>query len=300
MLAGCVRVVLRNDTGMSFGDRTVSAAGCDTVAHMNQPAAPSGQVTTEVNQAVAVLTLHSPPMNSLTQPLMLQLGERLAECQSRPDIRAVVVQGAGTRAFSAGSDIGELEELISSGPEALAAKFALDRAVFGALSNLHKPTVAAIEGAAIGGGLELAVCCDFIVAAQNAKLLLPEIRLGVFPGSGGTVRVTRRIGAARAKRMMLLGEPVDPATAVQWGLVDEISEGPVIDLAMRMAQRLAAGPARAIQGCKASIRAGIVQDEESALDLANRWAVELGFGSDAAEGMRAFREKRQPTFRETD
>jgi enoyl-CoA hydratase/carnithine racemase len=169
--------------------------------------------------------------------------------------------------------------------------------VFGALAHCPKPTVAAIEGAAIGGGLELAVCCDFVVAARTAKLGLPEIRLGVFPGSGGTVRVTQRIGPARARRMMLLGDAIDAQTALSWGLVDEVCEaGEALATAMTLAARLAAGPALAQEGCKLAIAGASHADEDAALDIAQGWSVRLGFSPDLAEGLRAFDEKRAPAF----
>ncbi|RYY94763.1 MAG: enoyl-CoA hydratase/isomerase family protein, partial [Comamonadaceae bacterium] len=166
-----------------------------------------------------------------------------------------------------------------------------------ALAHFPKPTVAAIEGAAVGGGLELAVCCDLLVAARTAKLALPEIRLGVFPGSGGTVRVTRRVGAARARRMMLLGDAIDAATAHAWGLVDELcDEGTAALEAGKLAARLAAGPALAQQGCKAALDAAMDMDEAGALAVATEWAVRLGFSGDLAEGLRAFDAKRKPAF----
>jgi enoyl-CoA hydratase/carnithine racemase len=187
--------------------------------------------------------------------------------------------------------------LIQQGHAALSAKFAQDEAVFSALARFPKPTVAAIEGAAVGGGLELAVCCDFVVASMTAKLALPEIRLGVFPASGGTVRVTHRIGPARARRMMLLGDSIDAATAHAWGLVDELcGEGAAAVEAGRLAARLAAGPALAQQGCKAALDAALDLDEAGALAVSNEWAVALGFSGDLAEGLRAFDEKRKPVF----
>ncbi|MDB5859391.1 MAG: Enoyl-CoA hydratase [Ramlibacter sp.] len=256
-----------------------------------------GQVTLEKADGIARLTLDAPPMNALGRVMVDQLDRLLADCARDDAVRALVVHGAGSRAFSAGSDLVELRELVGKGEAALAAKFEQDKRVFAALAHFPKPTLAAIEGAAIGGGLELAACCDFIVGARGAKLGLPEIRLGVFPGSGGTVRVTRRIGAARARRMMLLGDSIDAATALDWGLVDEVcDDGAALAAAMQLATRLAAGPALAQQGCKEAIDAALAGDEEAALALANRWAVQLGFSQDLAEGLRAFEAKRRPVF----
>jgi enoyl-CoA hydratase/carnithine racemase len=169
--------------------------------------------------------------------------------------------------------------------------------VFGQVAHFPKPTIAAIEGAAIGGGLELAAACDFVVASRRSRLALPEINLGAFPGSGGTVRITQRIGPGRARRMMLLGDFVDATTAQAWGLVDELcDEGDAFAVGMRLAQRLEAGPALAYEGCKAAIDAALEGDEAAALNLAARWAVRLGMSEDVAEGLLALGERRKPKF----
>ena len=122
------------------------------------------------------------------------------------------------------------------------------------VDDFPKPTIAAVAGLAFGGGLELAVCCDLLVVEENARLALPEIKLGVFPGSGGTVRVTRRIGEGRAKEMMFFGEPIDAQTALAWGLVNRVvPPGEALLTACRMAAELAQRPNRALQICKRAI-----------------------------------------------
>jgi enoyl-CoA hydratase len=257
-----------------------------------------GQVTLEISGAVGILTLDAPTMNAMDRAMVAQLEDLLGQCERDDGVGAVLVRGAGGRAFSAGSDVAELQGLIARGPQALKEKFEQDRRVFGALAHLPKPTIAAIEGAAIGGGLELAVCCDYIVTGRSAKLALPEIKLGVFPGSGGTVRVTRRIGPARATRIMLSGETVATETALSWGLIDElVDDNAVIASALAKAERMASGPALAMQACKEAIAAAANGSEQDALDVADRWAVELGFTEDALEGMKAFAEKRRPVFK---
>ena len=256
-----------------------------------------GQVNLVKAQGIACIELASPPMNTLTRPLVTRLGEVLAECRGDREVRVVLVHGAGTRAFSAGSDLNELRQLVATGEAALARKFEQDMDVFGQLAHFPKPTIAAIEGAAIGGGLELAAGCDFIIASRSSRLSLPEVHLGAFPGSGGPVRVTQRIGPARARRMMLLGDAVDAATAQAWGLVDDLcDEGTALATARQLAQRLASGPTQAYEGCKAAIDAAVEGGEAAALDLAARWAVRLGFSEDVAEGLRAVEERRAPRF----
>ncbi len=256
-----------------------------------------GQVNLETSGGIACIELASPPMNTLTRPLVTRLGELLADCRADPGVRVLLLRGAGLRAFSAGSDLNELRELVATGEAALARKFEQDMDVFGQVAHFPKPTIAAIEGAAIGGGLELAAGCDFIIASRSSRLSLPEVHLGAFPGSGGTVRITQRIGAARARRMMLLGDAVDAETAQAWGLVDEVcDEGKALASALQLGQRLAAGPAQAYEGCKAAIEAAVASDEAAALELAARWAVRLGLGEDVAEGLRAVQERRAPRF----
>lgn len=256
-----------------------------------------GHINLHIEAGVARLVLDAPPMNAMDRTMIEQLEAHLQTCHRDDAVRVLLLHGNGSRAFSAGSDLGELRGLIAAGHDALRGKFEQYQRVFDALAHFPKPTLAAIEGAAMGGGLELAVCCDVIVAARGARLALPEIRLGVFPGSGGTVRVTQRIGAARAKRMMLLGDPLDVETALQWGLVDDVcDDGAAVATAQALAQRLAEGPRQAQQACKACIEAAVHEDEATALALSNRYAVELGFSADLAEGLAAFDAKRQPVF----
>ena len=136
-----------------------------------------------------------------------------------PAVRVLVLTGSGTRAFCAGSDVKEFPQVADA---AVAKKLARENEAYGRIAEFPKPTVAALNGLAFGGGLELAACCDIIIAEAGGSIALPEINLGVFPGSGGTVRVTRRIGEGRAKEMMFLGEPVAVETALAWGLVNRV------------------------------------------------------------------------------
>lgn len=251
-----------------------------------------------LEQGVAVITLQAPPMNVLGEALVLNLEQRLAQCRSDSTVRALVIQGAGSRAFSTGSDLDEIQARITQGKSAVADKFERDERVFGALAKLGKPTICALEGLTLGGGLELASCCDFIVAGRGSRLGLPEIKLGAFPGSGGTLRITQRVGLARARHLMLLGDAIDAATALAWGLVDEVvDDGQAKETALKLALRLAAGPQEAISGCKLSLQAAVDASPELALSVARHLAVELAFSADLREGLQAFREKRAAVFR---
>jgi enoyl-CoA hydratase/carnithine racemase len=169
--------------------------------------------------------------------------------------------------------------------------------VFARLAALPMPTIAAIDGVAFGGGLELALCCDFRVASRTARFALPEVRIGIVPGWGGAARLSALVGASRAKQMALSGTPVDAATALQWGLVNEVVEGDaVLGRATALAVELAAGPRTAVQVSKQLVDAAAAGASPAILD-----ALAAGFVAgtdDLREGVAAFREKRQPRFRD--
>ena len=218
-----------------------------------------------VEDGVAVVTLNNPPLNVVTLELTRQLEATLDRLAADPAARVLVLTGAGERAFCAGSDIKEFPELAASG-EVVDRKMRKENQTYSKLDDFPKPTIAAVAGLAFGGGLELAVCCDLLVVEENARLALPEIKLGVFPGSGGTVRVTRRIGEGRAKEMMFFGEPIDAHTALAWGLVNRVvPPGEALLTACRMAATLAERPNRALQICKRAIDLSFDTSEDEAI-----------------------------------
>jgi enoyl-CoA hydratase len=252
-------------------------------------------VRVEVRGGIAVITLDNPPLNVVFRGLTEMLGRVLDALEGDDAVRAVVVTGAG-RAFCAGSDIAEFQPLMQPG-RIVPEKLALQHAVFARLDDFPKPTIAAVNGLAYGGGLEIAVCCDLIVADETAKFALPEIKLGVFPGSGGPVRVTRRVGEGRAKEMMFLGEPIDAATAQAWGLVNRVvAQGAVLEAALAMAATLALRPPLALALCKRAIDLSFDRTEDDALRMALPLS-EIAFTSaESKEGVRAFLAKETPRF----
>lgn len=254
-------------------------------------------VPTTVSDGVAVLTLDRPPLNLVTLELTRQLARRLAALAEDPAVRVLVVTGAGERAFCAGSDIGEFTGLMRPGAF-VEEKMVHENAAWTALDDFPRPTIAAINGVAYGGGLELAVCCDLIVASADARLALPEIKLAVFPGSGGTVRVPRRIGEGRAKEMMFLGEPIDAQTALAWGLVNRVAPaGQALPAALALAARLAEGPGRALTICKRAIDLAADTSRDDAIRRAQFLTDEVIQTADAREGVRAFFARETPRFR---
>jgi enoyl-CoA hydratase/carnithine racemase len=258
---------------------------------MNQP-----PIRCQVHDGIATVTLDNPPLNVVTLELTRMLKETLAELAGDPAVRVLVLTGAGERAFCAGSDIGEFAAMMEAG-QVVPKKLANENVTYGMVDDFPKPTIAAVSGLAFGGGLELAVCCDLIVVEEHTRLALPEVKLGVFPGSGGTVRVTRRIGEGRAKEMMYFGEPIDAATALAWGLVNRIApRGKSLQVAHEMAAVLAERPNRALQLCKAAIDLSFDTTEDQAISRSLALSDQAFSSADCREGVRAFFAKEKPRF----
>lgn len=247
----------------------------------------TGQVTT--------IRLQNPPLNLVTVELTKRLDRALSLIEGDPSVRVVVLTGTGDRAFCAGSDVKEFESLHGRVGE---GKLLLEKAVYRRLANLPMPSIAAIQADALGGGLELALCCDLRVADEGARLGLPEVRLGVMPGSGGTQRLPRIVGIAKAKEMILTGEIITSAEAADIGLVNRVAaSGEAMQAATEMAREIASrGPVAVREAKKAIDLAGEVPLDEGLareLDASER----IFASSDMLEGARAFFEKRDPHFK---
>ncbi len=247
----------------------------------------------ESEGAVAVLTIDRPKaLNALNTKTLQELEAALKSIG--PDVRVLIVTGGGEKAFVAGADIAEMASL----PEAQAQEFgALGHRVLAMLEALPIPTIAAVNGFALGGGCELALACDFIYASEKAKLGLPEVSLGVIPGFGGTQRLTRLVGRARAKELIFTGEPVDAAKAKDLGLVLEVlpADGLLSHCKLVAGKIIKKGPL-AIAQAKRVIQEGADLPLPAANEL-ERKAFGALFGSeDQREGMKAFMEKRSANF----
>ena len=244
---------------------------------------------------VAHLELVNPPLNLVTRELTEQLREALARLATTDDVRAVVVSGSGERAFCAGSHIGEFEGLRGRVAE---GKLLLEKLVYRELARLPMPTIAAIEGDALGGGLELALCCDLRIASARARFGMPEVRLAVLPGSGGTQRLPRVVGPARAKELILTGRIIAADEAERIGLVNEVvPAGEARSRADAIAEDIAARGPLAVREAKRLIDAALDVDLDAGL-AAELDASERIFASeDMLEGARAFFEKRDPHYK---
>jgi enoyl-CoA hydratase len=252
-------------------------------------------LTFERLDGVALLTLDRPErLNAIGSDTHALLRSALDEIGSDPALRAVVVTGSGS-VFSAGADIAEMRTLTDADSyEAFLHGF---HGCYSRLSALAKPSIAAVNGIALGGGFELVLACDLRVAARTAKLGLPEIKLGTLPGAGGTQRLTRLVPMNIAKELILAGRTLDADRAYALGLVNLVTDpAELMPTALQLAREIAAGPPRAMAAGKRLLDQGI----ELGLDAALKLEIDTGralFGqAEASEGMAAFAEKRPPRF----
>ena len=256
----------------------------------------SGLVALELGR-IAHLELVNPPLNLVTRELIDELRGALATLAAAPadEVRVVVLSGRAGRAFCAGSHVGEFEA--QRGP-AGRARLQLEQLAWQELAALPMPTIAAIEGDALGGGLELALCCDLRVVSARARLGLPEVRLAVIPGSGGTQRLPRVVGIARAKELILTGRVVTAEEAERIGLVHRVvPTGEARTAAEEMAGEIAARGPLAVREAKALI--DVAQDMTLEVGLAAELdaSVRVFASDDMLEGAHAFFEKRDPRYR---
>jgi enoyl-CoA hydratase/carnithine racemase len=252
----------------------------------------SESVRLEEEDGVGTIRLDRPPANAIDPELSSGLLAAALEAGERDDVRAVVVWG-GERIFAAGADVKVMAELDPDGVRPVVS--ALSDALV-ELEKLPKVTISAINGYALGGGCELALATDFRFAAEDAHLGQPEIHLGVIPGAGGTQRLPRLVGSARARELVYSGRRVDAGEALRIGLVDRVlPPGDVYAEAVRVARGYAEGPVQALAAAKASLNAAEA-DPGSGLEIERDAFCALFGSSDQREGMRAFLEKREPRF----
>lgn len=250
----------------------------------------------ELRDRIAVLTLDRPErLNSVGSRTVALLTRALDDLRDNDDVRALVVTGSG-RAFSAGADLGEIESFTT--PWQFRAFVERLTDAFALLEEFPKPSVAAVHGFAFGGGLELALACDLRVAEHGTRLGLPEMKLGVLPGAGGTQRLPRLIPPGIAKQMILTGEPIDAERAHALGLVNELAEpGAGLAAAETLARTLAAGAPLALAAGKRLVDHGLGMHLEAAISYERETVAVLFATEDRAEGLKAFRERRPGAFR---
>ncbi|MBB5869774.1 enoyl-CoA hydratase/carnithine racemase [Allocatelliglobosispora scoriae] len=246
-----------------------------------------------VDGGIGTIRLERPPMNALNIEIQEGLRAAAAEICADDSVRAVVVFG-GEKVFAAGADI---KEMAGMSYVDMARRAGALSSAFDAIARIPKPVVAAITGYALGGGCELALACDWRVVADDAKLGQPEIKLGVIPGAGGTQRLARLVGPARAKDIILTGRMVDAAEALRIGLADRVvPAADVYATAVELVAGFVDGPAHAIALAKQAIDGGLDRDLAGGLAWESQLFAALFATDDRAEGMAAFVEKRPAKF----
>ncbi|MEU1658421.1 enoyl-CoA hydratase-related protein [Streptomyces griseofuscus] len=245
-------------------------------------------VTLDVAEGVGTLRLDRPPMNALDVATQDRLRELAEEATRRDDVRAVVIYG-GERVFAAGADIKEMQNMDHT---AMVLRSRGLQDAFTAVARIPKPVVAAITGYALGGGCELALCADYRIAADNAKLGQPEILLGLIPGAGGTQRLPRLVGPSKAKDLIFTGRMVRADEALAIGLVDRVvPAAEVYEQAHTWAAKLAQGPAVALRAAKEAVDVGLETDIDTGLAVERNWFAGLFATEDRERGMRSFVEE---------
>lgn len=250
------------------------------------------QIITSKNGRIAKITFNNPPMNVLTAQLNSELLAALEGFENDRDISVIIITGSGDRAFMAGADINEF-----TGEKAIYEKTYAIQQVLNKLENISKCTIAFLNGYTLGGGLELALCCDFRIAESHAQLGLPEVTLGLLPGAGGTQRLSRLIGLTKAKELLFTGEIISAHEALEIGILNKVFEkGEGENNTLKFAEKIASLSIDAIASIKkltnsahdTSLLEGLKRERD---EIRN-----LYLTKNAQEGINAFKEKRKPKF----
>ena len=255
-------------------------------------------VSVEQDGHVATVTIDHPPVNALSAPLLEELEAEIDRLDHDASVRAIVLLGAGERAFVAGADISEFPSLREAAADAQESGSARGIQKLGArMDAAHKPFIAAIHGFCLGGGLELAMCCDVRVASEDAQLGQPEIKLGLIPGGGGTQRLPRLVGLGRALFLNMTGEFIDAQTAYDWGLVERVvAKADLHETALGIAKTIADRSPVAIGVLRELARTTRDLPLEEGLRREADGFRRCLASEDGAEGVAAFLEKREPQF----
>jgi len=251
-------------------------------------------ITYTIENQVAWIRLNRPDkLNAFTEQMNREIQKAIKQSNTDPTVRSIVITGEG-RAFSSGQDLAEVDENMDHG-EVLRTRYG---PMMKELARCEKPVIAAVAGFALGGGCELALACDIRIAAENAVFGLPEIKLGVIPGGGGTQRLPRLIGVGRAKELLYTGDSINAQEAYRIGLANKVVPlDSLMDEARKLALKLVKQPAFALKMNKLAVNEGINMDLSSALGHESRCFEILFSTEDRKEGMQAFVEKREPNFK---
>ncbi len=251
-------------------------------------------VTLVKEERLAIVTINHPPVNALNRQVMDELEEAFDQLSEDEAIGAVIITGVGEKAFVAGADISEFPTLTSANGEQLSSR---GQAIFQKIADFPAPVIAAVNGFALGGGLELALSCDIRVMAENARVGLPEVTLAIFPGYGGTQRLPRTIAPGKAKELIFTGDMIDAAEAYRIGLADQlVPVGEALAAARKIAGKILKRGPIAVRLAKQAINRGLEQTMTEGCKTEARLFAQLCDTEDQKEGARAFLEKRPPVF----
>ncbi len=254
-------------------------------------------VLRELDAGVLTLTLNRPEvLNSCNRQMTAELGDACTAAAAADAVRAVLITGAG-RAFCAGQDLAEAVPSDGSPVPDIGAIVEGYNQLILAIRHLEKPVVAAVNGVAAGAGANLALACDIVIAAEQASFIQAFVKIGLIPDTGGTFFLPRLVGLARATSLAMLGDKISAPQAKEWGMIHEVVAGDLLmDAAGGLARRLATQPTRGLGLTKRALNASLANDIETQLKLEAELQREAGHTADHKEGVRAFQEKRAPTF----
>jgi len=254
-------------------------------------------VKTSIEERVATLTIDHPPVNALNQATLMELNEAVDEVIANPEVKAIVITGGGQMAFVAGADISEFPKIESKEQAKTVSQTV--HAIYRKIECAPKPFIAAINGLALGGGLELAMACHMRIIGDRAKVGQPEINLGIIPGWGGTQRLPRLVGSAKAIELILTGDAITAQEAFRLNLVNKVVPGgEVLKTARDLAKKISQKGAVAVQAALQSTIAGLQQPLDAGLALEAEEFSKVLVSEDAREGAMAFLQKRQPAFKD--
>ncbi len=250
-------------------------------------------VLLERRGAIALVTLNRPHvLNAMNTAMGVRLGEAMDEIAEDATVRVVVLTGTGERAFCAGGDLKERQGMT---PEQWTRQHRIFERSHYKIRNFRKPIFAAVNGVAVGGGCEMAMSTDFLLAAEHARFGQPEVTRGIMPGAGGTQLLPRYVPRGLAFQLLMTGEMISAAEAHRWGLVNQVCPaGELMDEAMRLAERIAANSPAAVQQAKRSARMGLEQPLEAAIEIEIECYQRMVDHPDRYEGIDAFNERRTP------
>ncbi|RHW38742.1 enoyl-CoA hydratase/isomerase family protein [Lysinibacillus yapensis] len=248
----------------------------------------------EIENKIATVMINRPPVNPLNTAVFQELSQIMSELEQSDEVHAIILTGNGEKAFVAGADINEMVNLDTVG---IMDMNLTSRKAFSKIENLTKPVIAAINGLALGGGLELALACDLRIASEKAKFAFPEVGLGIIPGGGGTQRLQKIVGQGIAKELLYFGEMFTAERALQLQIVNKVvALEELLPAAKEWAEKLAQKPPVALRMVKLAVNSGSNVDLESGLTIETSCFGNAFATEDRKEGLQAFIEKRKPTF----